>query len=301
MALIELNKVKTVDGNTQFSLTMPANRSCYIRDIHVYNPSEEYATLMVDRQTVGYFRVGGGTLGNHLPFQIADEENVTLYRWLMEYLQFKPIPVASGQTFTITGVHQAGSLVAVEYDEYEAGDVRPTEPNGSDSKRYQFINYGRYSTTLASGSNRYQTQQTPIQYPAFPFGETVPPNTTMTLYGIVASDANKYSASNNRQRTTYLKMVKGRKTLFDDDLNGLPFFGSGTFVSNVTTLGSGQSIIGNYDDTDRRKPFIFPKPLVFNEGESVDLYVTTALVTGVANLAAKDAEIGLIFDVMEKV
>ena len=297
MALIELSKVKTVSGNNQFSLSMPANRSCYIRNIHIFNPSTAYATLTVNKTTVGYFRVGGGTLGNHLPFPIADEENTTIYRYLIDVLGFKPIPVASGQTFTITGVHQAGSLVTVTYDEYEANDVRATEPNGSDSNRFQFINYGRFSGTLQSGDNRYQTQQTPVQYPAFPFGGNVPPKHTMTLFGILGTDTNRYTASNNRQRTTYLKIVKNRKTLFDDDLNGLPFFGSGTFVSNAYALGIGQGIIGNYDDIDRRLPFLFPKPLVFTEGESVDLYVTTSLVTGSANLAAADVEVGLIFDV----
>lgn len=297
MALIEYSKVKTVSGNTQFSLTMPSNRSCRIRDIHIYNPKEQYATFTVNKTTVAYFRVGGGTLGNHLPFPIADEENSTLYRWLIDTVGFAPIPVASGQTLTIAGVHQASSLVTVVYDEYDGGDVRANEINGSDANRFQFINYGRYSTTLASGDNRYQTQQTPVQFPAFPYGEVVPAKHTMTLYGIVASDVNRYSKTNNRQRTTYLKLVKNRKTLFDDDLNGLPFFGSGTFVSNAYALGTGQGIIGNYDDIDRRLPFLFPKPLVFTEGESVDLYVTTAMVTGTANIPAASAEVGLIFDV----
>jgi len=297
MAIIEYSKVKTVDGNTQFSLTMPANRSCRIRDIHIFNPSTQYATFTVNKTTVAYFRVGGGTLGNHLPYPIADEENPTLYRWLIDTLGFMPIPVASGQTLTITGVHQVGSLVSVLYDEYDANDVRPNEINGSDSSRFQFINYGRYSTTLASGDNRYQTQQSPVQFPAFPFGEVVPAKHIMTLYGVIGSDVNRYTASNNRQRTTYLKLVKNRKTLFDDDLNGLPFYGSGTFVSNAYVIGTGQSVIGSYDDTDRRLPFLFPKPLVFTEGESVDLYVTTALVTGSPNIPAAAAEVGLIFDV----
>jgi len=295
--LREANKVKTVVGNTQFTLTAPSGKSYRIRDIHVNSPSGQYATLTVDRTVVGYYRVGGGTLGNHLPFKIADEENVTLYRFCVENLGFGQIPIATGETFSITGVHDSDSIVTVEYDEYDAGDVRNTEPNGSNATRFQFINYGRYSTTLAAGDNRYQTQQTTSQYPAFPYGEVVPSKMTMKLLGILASDVNKYSASNNRFKTTFLKLIRNRKTLFDDDMNGLPLYGYGTFVSNVTTVASGYSVPGNYDDVDRRLPFIPEKPLEFKEGESLDLYVTTTEVTGSANIAAADAEVGLIFDV----
>lgn len=295
--LREANKVKTVEGNTQFSLTAPAGRAYRIRDIHIYSPASEYVSLTVDRAIVGYYRVGGGTLGNHLPFKITDEENVTLYRFCLEYLGFSPIPIATGETFTITGAHDSDSIVVVEYDEYDAPDVRNTEPNGSNATRFQFINYGRYSTTLADGENKFQTQQTSSQYPAFPFGEVVPSKHQMKLLGILASDANKYTASNNRQKTKYIKLVRNRKVLNDDDLNGLPMIGIGTFVSNATAIGTGYSAIGNYDDTDRRMPFLFPVPLEFKEGESLDIFATTSVVTGSANLAAKDVEIGLIFDV----
>lgn len=297
MALLEANKVKTVVGNTQFTLTAPANRSYRIRDIHVSSPSSEYAQITVDKTTVAYYRVGGGTLGNHLPFQITDEENVTLYRWCLEFLGFHPIPVASGQTLMITGVHDSDSKVTVEYDEYNAGDVLATETNGSQANRFQFINYGRYSTTLANGENRYSVQQTTRQYPAFPFGELVPAKTNVKLIGILASDVSKDGSGTNKQYSTYVKLVRGRKTLFDDDLNGLPNFGQTTFATGVTNIGTGQSLVGNYDDVDRRKPFILPSPLEFKEGEALDVFMTTSVVTGSANIAPKDAEIGLIMDV----
>ena len=295
--LREKCKVKTVEGNTQFSLTAPAGKAYRIQDVHVSTPSSQYATLNVDRTVVGYFRVGGGTLGNHLPFPIADEENTTLYRLMLDRGISTPIPVASGETFSITGVHQATSTVTVVYDEYDASDVRNTEPNGSQSNRFQFINYGRYSTTLADGDNKFTTQQTTSQYPAFPFGETVPAKTKARILGVVASDVNRYSASNNKQKTKYLRMVRNRKVLFDDSLNGHPFIGSGTFTSNITSVGNGISAIGNYDDTDRRLPLMFENPLEFGEGEALEVFVNTDVVTGVANLPAASVEVGLIMDV----
>ena len=295
--LREQGKVKTVEGNTQFTLTAPAGKAYRIQDIYVNTPSSQYATLNVDRTVVGYFRVGGGTLGNHLPFPLADEENPTLYRFMLDRGISTPIPVASGETFSITGVHQATSTVTVVYDEYDASDVRNTEPNGSQSNRFQFVNYGRFSGTLADGDNKFTTQQTTSQYPAFPFGETVPAKTRARILGVCASDVNRYSASNNRQRTKYLRFVRNRKVLFDDDLNGLPFIGSSTYVSNVTTVGTGISAIGNYDDIDRKLPLMFGIPLEFSEGEALEVFVNTSVLTGAANLPAASVEVGLIMDV----
>jgi hypothetical protein len=297
MSLLEANKVKQVIGNTQFVLTAPANRSYRIRDIHIAGSAAEYAQFTVDKTTVAYFRVGGGTLGNHLPFQIADEENVTLYRWMLEYLGFTPIPVASGQSFAIVGVHDADSVVCVEYDEYNAGDVSASEPNGSQANRFQFINYGRYTGTLADGENRYSVQQTIRQYPAFPFGEVVSAKTNVKILGIVASDISKDVSGTDDQKTTFLKLVRGRKVLFDDDLDGLINLGQATFATGIVNVGTGQSLVGNYDDVDRRKPFILPVPLEFKEGESLDVFMTTSSVTGADCIAAKDAEIGMIMDV----
>ena len=295
--LREAGKVKTVVGNTQFELNASANKSFRIRDIHIYNPVTQYATLSVDRATVGYYRVGGGVLGNHLPFAIQDEENVTLFRMLQDRGVMSPIPVASGETFRITGVHQAGSIVSVVYDEYDAGDVRNSEPNGSQSNRYQFINYGRFSGTLATGDNKYATGQSPSDFPRFPFGEIVPSKLRMKLIGICASDASKQVTATGKQHTTFLKMVRNRVTLFDDDRQGFPLYGQTTFVSGVTNVGTGRSVIGNYDDNDRRLPLFLPSPLDFGEGESLDLYVSTTVTTGSGVLAVTDAEVGLIFDV----
>lgn len=295
--LREKAKVKTVEGNTQFTLTAPAGKSYRIQDIFVNTPATQYATLTVDRTVVGYFRVGGGDLGNHLPFPISDEENTTLYRLMIDRGISTPIPVATGETFTITGVHQATSTVTVVYDEYDAADVRNTEPNGSQSNRFQFINYGRFTGVLADGDNKYTVQQTTSQFPAFPFGEVVPAKTKARILGVVASDVNRYSASNNRQRTKYLRMVRNRKVLFDDSLNGHPFIGSSSFVSNVTGVGLGISAIGNYDDVDRRLPLLFENPLEFGEGEALELFVNTSLVTGAVNLPAASVEVGLVMDV----
>ena len=293
----EKAKIKTVVGATQFSLQAEAGQSIRIRDIMVYSPSDEYATIYVNNAVVGYFRVGGGTLGNHLAFPGTDVERMTIYKLLNELGIFSPIPLASGQTMKIVGVHDSDSVVTVIYDLYDASDVQNTEKNGSHAKTFGYINYGRYSTTLASGDNLYSTQQTTNQFPAFPFGAVVPAKHKAKMFGILASDFGRASSSaSNKQSTNYLKLIRNRVTLFDDDRNGIPIIAAAP-SSDGTNIGIGQGIIGNYDSIDLRRPYLFETPLEFTEGESLDVYVNTSIAAGSANIAAKDAEIAFILEV----
>jgi len=59
--------VKTVLGDTELSIKADPGESFLIKDILIYNPATDYCTLMIDRTTVGYYRIGG-PLGSHLPF-----------------------------------------------------------------------------------------------------------------------------------------------------------------------------------------------------------------------------------------
>jgi len=295
--LKESGKIKNVLGNTQFTLEAKANESFRIRDIFIANPAAEYATLRTNKTVVGYFRTGTGTLGNHLHYPIEDQEEATLLSKLIGMGLFHKIPVPSGSVFTIENIHDAGSTVTVIYDEYDASDVSPAEINGENAKEYDLINYGRFSGTLAAGDNLYETQQTSNAYPAFPFGKVVPSKHVMTLYGVLFSDFSRTSGTAaNKCFTKFLKVVKNRKTLYDDDFNGFPYIGS-ALAADGTEIGEGISRAGNFDDIDLRLPLILDEPIVFNPGDDVDLYVNTIIALGVANIAAKDAEVGLIFNV----
>jgi len=292
--LRESGKVKTVIGNTKFSLEASANESFRIRDIFIAEPAAEYATLRTNKTVVGYFRTGTGTLGNHLHYPITDQEEVTLLSKLIGQGIFRQIPVPSGSVFTIEDIHDAGSVVTVVYDEYDQSDVSPNEPNGENSKQYDLINYGRFSGTLAEGYNLYETQQTSNAYPAFPYGKCVPSKHVITLHGICFGDIGRTGGTAaNKQYTKFLKLVKNRKTLYDDDMLGFPYIGSAPAADGVT-IATGQSRAGNFDDIDLRQPLIFAKPIIFEPGDDVDLSVSTIISAGVACLTAKDAEVGLI-------
>ena len=67
MGLKNAFMVKTVLGDTDLELKADPGESFLIKDIRIYNPATAYATLQIEKTTVGYFRVNG-TLGSHLPF-----------------------------------------------------------------------------------------------------------------------------------------------------------------------------------------------------------------------------------------
>lgn len=297
MALKRAGMFKTVQGNTDLTLEAQANESFRVRDIFIYNPASSYINVYVDKVQVGYFRVGGN-LGNHLPFPLQDEENSSLFGFLVNNDLMRPYPVPSGMTLKITGAAQANAIQVVMYDEYDSNDVQANEANGPEASEYDYINYGRYSTVLASGDNLYETQQTPSQFPAFPFGKTVPSGHRIKISGVLASDYGERDGT-GAQGTTYIKFVKNRKTLFDDDLNGSPFFGSVSSTAS-TNFGQGQTVFGNYSDVDQRRPWVFDEPLIFDGGDDLDLFVTTTLVSGAATIAAADAEVALIQTVMRE-
>lgn len=67
MGLKQAFAVKTVIGDTDLELKADPGESFLIKDIQIYNPASNYATLRTDKTTVGYYRVGG-LFGSHLAF-----------------------------------------------------------------------------------------------------------------------------------------------------------------------------------------------------------------------------------------
>ncbi len=69
MGLVEpfMGKHVTLSGSQNFELEADSGEAFMVKDIHVYNPANNYIKVLIDKVTVGYFRVKGD-LGNHLPF-----------------------------------------------------------------------------------------------------------------------------------------------------------------------------------------------------------------------------------------
>jgi len=313
MALKEPFMVKTsleTGADTAVELEAKTGESLLVKDVIIRGSNDSYAILEVDKTTVGFFRVDSHVLGSHLPTPVSATReavylrgmisggSITLISYMIKKGWMRGYPVAEGQTFRVKPYTSGKKLrdVTIVYEKYDAGDIKATDPNGSESKEYVFINYGRPSSALTS-SGDYEVSKciTTEEFPDFPFGKTVPSKTTIEILGILGSESVNYTDASTYTYTKFLKMFKGRTCLFDKDKQGLTFYAyifAG--ISSGTHFGRGMSIIGNYSVYDRREPFIPPAPLVFKEGEELKVYVTVGQATNAGSISAEYAEIGFI-------
>ena len=313
MALIEPFMVKTSLGTSAdeaVELTAKSGESFLVKDVIINGSDDEYVLLEVEKTTVGFFRVDRHPLGSHLPapqLYVGDAEklrgviaraSVTLLAYMIEKGWMRGYPVAEGQTFRVKPYTSGKKLndVIIVYEKYDAGDIKATDENGSESKTYTFVNYGRPSADINdAGDFEINTCVTTKEFPDFPFGMDVPSKTTIDVMGILGSEVIRYLDSGTYTYTKYLKMFKGRTCLFDKDKNGLPFYApTYSGISSGYSIGRGFSVIGNYSSVDRREPFVPPSPLTFGSGSEVKMYITAGKATNATVLEKKYAEIALI-------
>lgn len=222
----------------------------------------------------------------------------TLLSHLRDKGIFKGYPVAEGETFTIDLCEQTTTVKMVEYDVYDAGDIVNTMENGSKCTTYMYVNYGDsgavlklvVDTVLGESNN-------PDIYPDFPFGGIVPSGQKMELLGILASDvAPAANVTGTYSYTEYLKFMRGREILFDEDHNGLLYYAP--FLdppAAVNMIAEGYSVGGNFTQCDIKQPHMFDPPIVFNEGEelTVSWHIANDGTTGV-DITEVLQEVGLI-------
>ena len=183
------------------------------------------------------------------------------------------------------------------YEIYDAGDMTPQTPNGSKSSVYTFLNYGNCGASInTNGDSLYTTSQSPAEFPAFPFGAVVPAKTEIEIIGICASP---FAPSENDDTdyiyTQFLKLVKDREVLFDEDRQGIIFDNrQNDLTARLDSIAQGFSLIGNKSEYDLNDPFMFNPPLKFKPGAELAVYVTTVQGSSGQNIATDEHEICLI-------
>jgi len=313
MALKESFMIKSqvgVGADTAVELEAKTGESLLVKDVIIRASTDKYVLLEVDKTTVGFFRVDDHVFKSHLPDTVAavsgagDERgfiaggSITLISYMIKKGWMRGYPVAEGQTFRVKPYTSGKKLnhVMIIYEKYDAGDIKATDPNGSESKEYVFVNYGRVENAITtSGDHEVSNCVTTEEFPDFPFSKAVPSKTTIDILGVLGSECINYVDGSNYVYTTYLKMFKGRTCLFDMDKKGIPFRAikfSG--ITAGTHFGKGFSYIGNYTNRDRRQPFVPPTPLTFSEGDELKIYISAEAVGSSASLDAEYGEIALI-------
>lgn len=227
----------------------------------------------------------------------------TLLGYLWDKEIFKGYPIAEGETFTIELCTGATAVKMVEYEIHDAGDMTPEMENGSDSKSYLYVSYGDtgavlqivVDTVLGESNN-------PAEYPDFPFGKVVPAGQKIELMGILASDvAPAANVTGTATYTDYLKFMKDREILFDEDHNGLLYLGR--FLDPpgaVNMIGEGFAVGGNFSQCDIKQPHMFDPPEVFQEGEELSVSWHIAFEGAGSPITEELQEIGLILRISPK-
>jgi len=203
----------------------------------------------------------------------------TVLSFLEKIGVFKGYPVSEGQEFTIEPIPtSANGIQVVVYEQWEPADIKSDHENGSTSKEYFYMNYGNTGATInASGDQKYDTPQTAAEFPDFPFGAVVPAKHEIDILGICASPfAPGENDGTNYCYTQFLKLVKEREVLFDEDRNGLLFLSRHAQADGAQDMkAEGFTFIGNLSEYDNNPPLIFPQPLTFAAGDELNIYVTT--------------------------
>lgn len=269
------NCVKRITAVSTQKLQADAGESFLITGLYAAPESgNSYLTLKVDRKTVGCYRIAGKA-GNHL--DVIKEDKV--HKNLMEYLTSVgincSIPVAEGQSFTVSAAGTSPTVVVV-YEIHDAGDIRADMPNGTESKEYLFMQYMASSGTVDSNETvELDTSLSPAEFPDFPCGKSVPSNNEIEMLGLVGCPCGQGTSASNKTYSTYVKMVKERETLFDEDRNGIPFFyahgifGGTNYYSDFSLIGpcvnvDMSTLMGSLGD-----PMLFRPSLIFRPGEEL--------------------------------
>jgi len=312
--LLQANMVKRLIGDKGGDLEAKTGESLRVKRVEcIPSSNDDYMTISVDRVTLAYYRMKGKS-GNQLGTLHENFIKGNLMEWLNAQGVNVTIPVAEGQTFNVTRADEAGDVVVI-YDRYSAGDVKETDPNGSASKVYTFLQYAVVGDTPEEdGTYHIDTALTPAEFPDFPCGKVVPALHKLSLLGIAASPFHDGTAYNTGFETNYLKLVRNREVLFDTDRNGIPFEGR-VVESSATLYQAGFSLIGSgaecrlaeaYMDsmgnpqareyTTLGPPLMLDPPLKFTAGEELSAYLTVTK-TGTASWEAGVDDLAFILRV----
>lgn len=274
------NCIKRITAVTTQTLYANSGESFLIKGLYVIEETDNnYLTLKVDRKTVGVYRIYGKA-GNHLGYIHADE----IHKNLMEFLTSKgincTIPVAEGQSFSLASAGTSPTVVIV-YDIYDAGDIRADMPNGTESKEYMFLQYMSSAGTADSSETLHlDTSLSPAEFPDFPCGKSVPANMNIDILGLVGCPCGNGISASDKTYSTFVKLVKERETLFDEDRNGIPFewihgiFGGTNYYSQFSLIGPCVNVDMNQTGGSLGDPLIFDPALSFKSGEELLIYMS---------------------------
>lgn len=297
--------IKRALNTAGLTLQADAGESFLVKAIFVGRvTTDSYLAAKIDNVSVAYYLVHGKR-GNKLGCTRYSYKGLNLMDILVKRGLPFALPIAEGQKLTIPALDGIGTIQVV-YDTYDAGDINAAMPNGTECKNFGFIQHLKETTPITdTGDMLLDKTNTPAEFPDFPAGKAVPSKMKIILHGIEGSPFSDHTSSGNGFYTTFLKLIRERTVLLDEDRFGIPFLGYSAataaqkYEKSETLIGC-VGEIGLADNTNvLAEPFFFDPPLEFVSGEELNVYLTL-VKAGSHSLAANTPEVNLILEVVKE-
>jgi hypothetical protein len=224
-----------------------------------------FCECFIDRLSVGFWYIGDVN-ANHLEQCGVTDVLPNLFERLQQLGIFAGYPVAEGETFEIKPAVAGATIIgAIVYEIHEAGDMAPEMPGGSKSDEYMIINYGTNTAQIDAGAyGDLDKSRNPSEYPAFPFNEVVPAGHEIDIHGVLLKTWGG-NVDNTANTMRYLKMIRDRKVLFNEDRRGI-----------YVTQGMGPLTWGSIRQTNCDIK-LFPEALKFGPGDELNISLSAAV------------------------
>lgn len=265
------NQVAYVLYGNSLTITPADNESLRILFIGYdgYSADTE-ATITIDRTKVGY----------HLPYFMGQAQFPGLKEDLMEISPYQnPVfdevdlsyPVANGESFNVSTT-TSGNIFVV-YDIYDAGDVKNTEVNGTNSPVLNFLQYitnaSAITTATTLGYTEFDKNKNPTDFPKFPI-QPVPAGQEFDIHAIGNLALSRGNGSVNVGYSKYLRLKYNREVLFDESGYGFLSQGLSSYVTNGYSASGGINTVpykAKYNNYIKR----FDVPITFIQGDELDV------------------------------
>ena len=224
-----------------------------------------FCECLIDRLSVGFWYIGD-IEANHLEQCGVTDVLPNLFTRLQQLKIFDGYPIAEGETFEIKPAVQGATIIgAIEYEIYDAEDMKADMPGGSKSKDYMFINYGTNTAAIVAGAyGDLDKSRNPSEYPAFPFGDSVPAGHEIDIHGVLIKTWGGY-VDHTADTMRFLKLIRDRKVLFNEDRRGI-----------YVTQGMGPLTWGSIRQTNCDIK-LFPVPIKFGPGDELNMSLSAAV------------------------